>query len=148
MIQVLEGKLLDKLKSNDDHEAKKLYDSLITVCKVVEPYIDALPHSKGSLTGINHTRGVLHEVENLISGSDYLNLSAAEIYILLVAILIHDIGKLDEEDTKDEEKNLKNKLNEKFKNYKEFVSEALGGGILNGAGRKIESEASSLDKRF
>ncbi len=119
MLHAIEGKLLYMLKSRDDHESLKLVDSLETVCKVVEPFIDALPHQGGSLTGVNHTRGIVHEIENLISGSDNLSLNSAEIYILLVAVLTHDIGKLDEDDTREKKSRIG------FENYAKGVAETL-----------------------
>jgi predicted HD phosphohydrolase len=95
MIDVLDGKYLGILKERKD---VGLYENLETICKVVEPYIDALPHQGGSLTGLNHIRGILREIENLTERSPYLNLTSTEIFILLAAILLHDIGKLKEDE--------------------------------------------------
>lgn len=96
MIEILEGKLLRQLKERQDKLSIELYKNLEIMCRVMEPFIDALPHQEESLTGINHIRGVIREIEDLTRGSPFLCFTSSEIFILLSAIATHDVGKLEE----------------------------------------------------
>lgn len=96
MIEILEGKLLGQLKERQDKLSIELYKNLEIMCRVMEPFIDALPHQGESLTGINHIRGVIREIEDLTRGSPFLCFTSSEIFILLSAIVTHDVGKLEE----------------------------------------------------
>jgi len=98
MIEILQGRFLGLLKERKDPLSVELLDNLEVVSKLSQHFIDALPHQGGSLSGLSHIRGVLHEIENLVTGNPNLDLTPAEIYILLAAVLLHDIGKLKEAD--------------------------------------------------
>jgi len=98
MIEILQGRFLGLLKERKDPLSVELLDNLEVVSKLSQHFIDALPHQGGSLSGLSHIQGVLHEIENLVTGNPNLDLTPAEIYILLAAVLLHDIGKLKEAD--------------------------------------------------
>ncbi|MCX6582448.1 MAG: hypothetical protein NT166_19935 [Candidatus Aminicenantes bacterium] len=76
----------------------ELAENLEVICKLSQHLIDALPHQGGSLSGLSHIQGVLHEIENLMESNPHLDLTSVEIYILLTSTLLHDIGKLKEGD--------------------------------------------------
>jgi KaiC/GvpD/RAD55 family RecA-like ATPase len=104
LIEILKGNLLTTLTERKDVQSIELTANLEITCKLSQHSIDALPHQGGSLSGLSHIQGVLHEIENLMGSNPNLDLASVEIYILLTAILLHDIGKLKEEEAPREKK--------------------------------------------
>src|ERR1035437_5806746 len=83
------------LKNCEENNETKLYSSLVEMEKAaIESWSNQLGERYGSYNGYPHMKDVEFHLDNIVPYTLMKQFNPTEIFILLASILLHDIGKL------------------------------------------------------